>query len=148
MDRNEKALLREAVEDIRPALALLESLVDSNQQIKTVIDALPFPAWVKDSDCCLIWANQQYLDHYGASRQSCLGRIASDSHEKYFENIAATDRLALEKKELIVFSDNTTAEPRTIVKFAVFYRGDALIFGASLPHETFNHTHDHLSLCG
>ena len=144
---NTETAIKEVINDLRPALLTLESLVGDRGHIKAMLAVLPFPAWVKDEDGRLIHVNAEYEKYYRAKRKDCIGQPASLKHKPHFADITATDMEALDSCDLIVFEDKTRSETRTIVKLAVRYRGEGLIFGVSLPHNTFHHSHNHLTLC-
>ena len=149
MNNEEQQAIKEAIRDIAPGLMLLESLVCGGRaslMLRTTLNSLPFPAWVKNEQCELLWVNTAYEAFYEVCCGDCLGKAASDRHANIHPEITKSDLEALETGGLVCFDDNSQAEPRRIVKLSINHHGAVLVFGVSLPQDTLANTQHHLSL--
>ena len=149
MKNEDRLIIKEALCDIAPGLALLESLVcgqEASARLRSTLNSLPFPAWVKNEQCELLWVNTAYEAFYEVCCGDCLGKAASDRHANIHPEITESDLEALSTGGLVCFDDMSQAEHRRIVKLAIRHHGTTLIFGISLPQNALADTQHHLSL--
>jgi PAS domain S-box-containing protein len=76
------------------------------QFLEAIIDAVPYPMYVKDADLRWVMVNEAGAIYSGTSRESLMGRTDTDVFgQDYAVRIAEEDRLCMYSEEPVYFED-------------------------------------------
>jgi PAS domain S-box-containing protein len=109
-------------EELLSQISLLENklrIIESER--KSVIDNIPFMAWLKDADCRFIHVNQPYAEYFNLKVENIIGKTVFEIFEyNIAQQFHLEDLKVIEQKHTINFQTKRDNEWFSTVKSPVF----------------------------
>lgn len=145
-----KAVLRDVQHTMEPLLAEVRAVLGGGLDLaaRLIVDAMPFPVWVKNDASMVLHINSAYAREFGVDPKQIIG-VESDMAlgPDMARQIREQDRAALEARELLVIDETHTEPARTVYKLAIpTPGGELLLWGCAFLKHAPQRRQDHLAL--